>query len=73
MKDLILQNTTEKWVNTGRISYVKAFEPLPYLLSVKYTPSRLGFMQTFKTVRQAKINFTKEFYKGIWRESDEQN
>jgi hypothetical protein len=73
MNDLILQNITKKWVNKARISYVKAFEPLPYLLAIKYTPSRLGYMQTFKTIRQAKINFTKEFYKGIWKESDKQN
>lgn len=70
MKDLILKNIDARWVRSARITYIKQLEPLPIVLTVDYSPSRFGYQESFRTVRQAKIAFTKQFYKGNWK-SDE--
>ena len=67
---LRLVNIKSKWVEGASITYIPQMDR--YSLSIqKY----IGIEEElFKTIKGAKLYFTRWFYKGVWeKESDEQN
>lgn len=70
-KDWALTNPKTGWIESATIRYIPEMDR--FILNIKkgIRISRFGDMEAFKSVRSAKIFFTKHYYKGIWEVKEE--